>query len=107
MIGLKNPIGKTFVKWGTNMRIIGVVKDIHFTSLKSKIGPLMFMYSPDRANMCFLKIANQNVDATLKYISSTFQKHSPDFLYDFAFMVAKLTIEAARVNPAISLKNQG
>jgi putative ABC transport system permease protein len=86
MIGLKNPIGKTFVKWGTNMRIIGVVKDIHFTSLKSKIGPLMFMYSPERANMCFLKISDRNVDATLKYISSTFRKHSPDFVYDYAYM---------------------
>lgn len=86
MVGLKNPVGKTFVKWGTNMRIIGVVKDIHFTSLKSRIGPLMFMYSPERAGMCFLKISNRNVDETLKTISSTFRKHSPDFVFDHTSM---------------------
>jgi putative ABC transport system permease protein len=86
MAGLKNPIGKTFVKWGTNMRIIGVVKDIHFTSLKSKIGPLMFTYAPERAGMCFLKISNRNVDGTLKSVAATFRKHSPDFVYDYTSM---------------------
>ena len=86
MAGLKSPIGKTFVKGGTNMRIIGVVKDIHFTSLKSKIGPLMFTYAPERAGMCFLKISNRNVDETLRAVAATFRKHSPDFVYDYASM---------------------
>ena len=43
-MGLKNPIGKTVSLWGAKKQIIGIVKDYHFQSLYSKIGPAFFTF---------------------------------------------------------------
>jgi len=91
MAGLKNPVGKilaggALVGADWRMRIIGVVKDIHFTSFKSKIGPLMFLYRPARINMLFVKISEQNVKETIAFLDTTIRKYSPDFVFDYASM---------------------
>ena len=40
-IGYKNPIGRRLNFWGHNGKIIGVVRDFHFNSLKAPIDPLI------------------------------------------------------------------
>jgi len=86
MAGLKSAVGKSLV-WGNyRMRIIGVVKDIHFTSLKTKIGPLIFRYRPERAKMLFLKISGGNVRRTIASIETAIRKHAPNFVFDYAAM---------------------
>ena len=41
-LGFKNPIGEILTtSEGSKLNIIGVVKDFHFKSLHSKIGPLI------------------------------------------------------------------
>jgi putative ABC transport system permease protein len=41
IIGYKDPIGRTFTQWRKKGRIIGVLKDFHFSSLHTKINPLV------------------------------------------------------------------
>jgi putative ABC transport system permease protein len=86
MAGLKNPIGKILVRGKQRMRIIGVVKDIHFMSFKSKIGPLMFLYRPANINLLFLKISGHNVKETIASVNATIRKQCPAFVYDYAYM---------------------
>jgi putative ABC transport system permease protein len=86
MAGLKNPVGKAVDGPNGRMRIIGVVKDIHFTSFKSKIGPLMFRYRPAGINMLFVRISNRDVSATIAAVGEAIRAHSPDFVYDYQFM---------------------
>ena len=86
MAGLKDPVGKRIRKWGRNMQIIGVVKDFHFTSFRTKIDPLMFSYSPERSNIFLIKIEGSQIKETLDYIDSTFRSFSPNFTFDYAFM---------------------
>ena len=40
-IGYKDPINKPFTMWGKKGKIIGVLKDFHFNSLKEQIQPLV------------------------------------------------------------------
>jgi putative ABC transport system permease protein len=86
MAGLKDPVGKRVLKWGQDMRIIGVVKDFHFTSFRTGIGPLMFSYRPDWSKMVLIKIAGRQVRQTLEYIDSTFRRFSPNFVFDYALL---------------------
>ena len=85
--GLTDPIGKKIGRGsGEPMRIIGVVKDIHFTSFRSKVGPLMFLYRPERASWLFVKTSGRRVRETITFIESTIRRQVPDFTYDYAAM---------------------
>lgn len=86
MAGLTYPVGKKIVKWGRDMRIIGVVKDFHYTSFRTKIEPLMFSCDPRRNRLFLIKIAGRDIPETLEYIDSTFRRLSPDFAFDYAFL---------------------
>jgi putative ABC transport system permease protein len=87
MAGLTDPIGKKIGRGsGEPMRIIGVVKDIHFTSFRSKVGPLMFLYRPERASWLFVKTSGRRVRETITFIESTIRRQVPDFTYDYAAM---------------------
>jgi putative ABC transport system permease protein len=85
-VGLLDPVGKKIRKWGQDMQIIGVVKDFHYTSFRTKIGPLMFSYAPERSNLFFIKIAGHNIREALESIDSTFCRISPNFTFDYALM---------------------
>ncbi len=86
MAGLTDPVGKKIIKWGQELEIIGVVKDFHFTSLKSTIQPLMFSYNPMLSKMFFIRISDNNIGPALKYIDSTFRRFDSNFTFDYSFM---------------------
>ncbi|MDH4271608.1 MAG: ABC transporter permease [Candidatus Aminicenantes bacterium] len=86
LAGLKDPVGKKILKWGREMRVIGVVEDFNFTSFKSKIEPLMFSYEPERSNLFLIKIAGHHQGETLAYIDATFRRFSRNFAFDHAFL---------------------
>ena len=84
--GLLDPVGKKICKWGQDMQIIGVIKDFHYTSFRTKIGSLMFSYAPERSNLFLIKIAEHNIREALESIDSTFRRISPNFTFDYALM---------------------
>ncbi len=86
LAGLKNPVGKKILKWDQEMRIIGVVKDFHFTSFKAKIQPLMFSYRPEWSNLFLIKVAGRQLGETLSFIEATFRRFSRNFAFDHAFL---------------------
>jgi putative ABC transport system permease protein len=87
MAGLTDPVGKRIGRGrGEPLRIIGVVKDIHFTSFKSKVGPLMFLYRPERTSWLFVKTSGRRVRETIAFVESTIRRQVPDFTYDYAAM---------------------
>ncbi len=89
MAGLKNPIGRIVTEpahEGLRIRIVGVVKDIHFMSFKSKIGPLAFFCHPANIKMLFLKISGRNSRETIAFVDETMRRHAPGFVFDYSAM---------------------
>lgn len=84
--GLKDAVGRKVVKWGQDMRIIGVVKDFHFSSLKTRIEPLMFSYRPQRSNLFLIKVTGRQLPQALGHIDAAFRRFSPNFAFDHAFL---------------------
>ena len=69
-----------------NLKIVGVVKDYHFTSLKQKIKPQVFTIEPSMEfGDFYIKINEQNKPKTLLAIEGVSRKISPyrPFVYDF------------------------
>jgi len=87
--GIKNGIGKRFTRpdWEDfDGRVIGVVKDFHFTSLKLNLEPVMFLFRPQNGNKFLLKISSNDISGTLDYINSTIRKYSSNFVFDYYFL---------------------
>jgi putative ABC transport system permease protein len=93
LMGFKNPIGKTvyfghpaFPENKRFVKIIGVVKDFHFRSLHSPMGPFIFrMYQPWLFNI-FIKLKPGNVQETIAGIQEISKKIAPDYPFKFQFL---------------------
>ncbi len=83
-IKLEEAIGKSVSMSGRRGEIIGVVKDFHFASLHTNIGPLV-IFPEDQFNKIFIKLPAGNVKENLAKLSETYRSvitHRP-FEYQF------------------------
>ena len=85
-MGLKSPIGKRITVWGRNFRIIGVVKDFHFYSLRQEIQPLIFINMYADFRNIFIKIRSQNIPETLNFIQNKLKEIAPGYFPYLKFL---------------------
>ncbi len=68
------------------MKVICVVKDYHFASLKEKIAPLVLTQDPKYGlQSLFIKLNEGNTAETVKKIESVFRRHVPFMPFDYSF----------------------
>ncbi|MEN8123456.1 MAG: FtsX-like permease family protein, partial [Bacteroidota bacterium] len=84
-MGMDSPIGKWLEALGEKKVIIGVVKDYNFEKLQEKIRPMAMKLSLNNQWIC-IKIKNNNIPATLKYIETQWKQHSNNFPFEFNFL---------------------
>jgi putative ABC transport system permease protein len=83
--GIKDPIGKSFKLWDVTGTIIGVVKDFHYTSLKKRIEPMVFYYSP--ANWAlYIKTTGKDANKAIASIERMWAKYSGDYPFSYSFV---------------------
>ena len=83
--GIKDPVGKWFQLWDTKATIIGVVKDFHYASLKTRIEPMIFYYSP--ANWAlFIKTTGRDANKAIASVEALWKKYSPDYPFNYTFI---------------------
>lgn len=75
---------------GQDFRVIGVVKDFHFKSLREKIGPLVLCPFRSRINsrdryQLSVKLSAENIEGTLKFIGSKFKTFFPNDIFEYKF----------------------
>ncbi|MCK5050608.1 MAG: ABC transporter permease [Candidatus Cloacimonetes bacterium] len=69
-----------------NTKVIGVVKDFHYASLHNQIDPLLIMLSNDpQRNIC-LRIRQENIKGTLKFIEEKWNEFCPTFPFEYTFL---------------------
>ncbi len=87
--GWKNPIGEEVNFWyneNDKYKVIGVVKDYHFSSLSKEISPQLFTMKPSNPfGMAIIKINPGSETESLKHIESTFKKLFPVNPYSYEF----------------------
>ncbi len=69
-----------------NTRVIGVIKDFHYSSLHNQIDPLLIMLSDDpQRNIC-LRIRQENIGRTLEFIEEKWNEFCPTFPFEYKFL---------------------
>ncbi|MBN1271112.1 MAG: ABC transporter permease [Candidatus Aminicenantes bacterium] len=87
MMEAESPVGAKFSFFGREGRVIGVMKDFHFHSLHSGIGPLaMGIGSEDYWNHVLIKIHQDSIPMTLTDINKIWKNIFPHIPFAFRFM---------------------
>lgn len=69
----------------TTHKIIGIVKDFHFNSLRERIEPLVFVLGRSRGFVSF-KVKAEDIDKTLDYIASKWDEFAPGQPFQYSFL---------------------
>ena len=83
-MGLENPVG-TILKEEGNIEIIGVVQDFNFNSLHNKIEPMAIQWRLRSGRAC-IKVSNNNLPETIKYIENLYNEFCPNYPFQYKFM---------------------
>ena len=92
----ENPIGKVINTWGGNSespdavntekyKIVGVVEDFHFESLRQSIAPLAFFLKKSSGLISF-RFEAQNTQQVIQGIQATWEKMAPGMPFSYSFL---------------------
>ncbi|MGB2763215.1 MAG: ABC transporter permease [Candidatus Aminicenantaceae bacterium] len=85
-MGMESPIGKRLSLGEDNFKIIGVVKNYHFRSLRQKIDPLILIYDTESSWILFAKLKSENIPKTIGYIENIWKKFTPGYPFNYRFL---------------------
>lgn len=89
-LGWTDPLSKTFSMPAVGRgpgRVVGVVKDFHFRSIREKIGPLLFFMPPREWYAIYsIKIDAARSDETLEFIEQQWSRFDPDHPFTYSFL---------------------
>jgi putative ABC transport system permease protein len=85
-LGLRDPLETRF-EWDEKKgRVIGVVRDFQFQSLREEITPLVIQISPRNGLVMAVRIRPDRLQDTLAYIEKIWTKYDPSHPFEFSFM---------------------
>ena len=86
-LGFADPIGKVLTSGDTKYRIIGVIKNFHFKTLKIEIDPLVIVkLSPRSSGNCYIKMKTGKISSTVGYIKNLFKSYNLNAPQEFKFL---------------------
>jgi len=87
---LKKIVGKDFQGFSTQLSIVGISKNINFSSLRDSIQPMAFAIMKEiQMQWFFIKISGKETPATIEFIKQTWKKYS-DEEFNLKFLDASL-----------------
>jgi putative ABC transport system permease protein len=84
--GIKDPVGKRFTMHETKGTIIGIVKDFHYASMKEKIAPSVFWYTPKYYDRIYIKTTGLDAQNAIEAAGTVFKKYNGQYPFSFAFL---------------------
>jgi len=89
---LDNPL-ETQLEWGGDQygaeikgKVIGVVKDFQFQSLKDEINPLVIILDPQNTTVFAIRVRPEGIPATLQFIETKWKELDPAHPFKYYFM---------------------
>jgi len=91
IMGLPDVIGARLSQADRQLRVIGVVKDFHFTPIYQEIGPVIIYYDPTYRSFqtyryLFVRLNPGPVPAALAHIEKTVKSFNPGFPFTYRFL---------------------
>jgi ABC-type antimicrobial peptide transport system permease subunit len=87
IMGIGDPVGKSFRFLGLNGRIVGVMKNFHFKGADQPIEPVAFALS-DTTNFQYIliRLTPGNIPGSLKSVEKTWKEIIPEYPLDYSFI---------------------
>lgn len=88
IMGLDNVVGARLDHPELKTRVIGVVKDFHFTPVSRKVGPIILYHNPKIRPYAymFIRVNPVNISKTIAVLEKTYKKFNPNFPFNYKFM---------------------
>jgi putative ABC transport system permease protein len=88
--GWKDPLGKK-LSFGPNsqleLKVIGVVKDFHFASMRHSIEPLIIVNNPGfYKNILSVRLKTEKISSSINTIKNVWQKINPSHPFEYSFL---------------------
>jgi len=85
-IGYKNPVGQPLAFNNIQGKIIGVIKDFHFSSMHENIQPLVIHFAGNlRFGTMLVRIRPDKTPETLAALQKLFKAFNPDYAFSYQF----------------------
>ena len=85
-IGWSDPVGKTFQRGERTLKVIGVVKDFHITSLKNEVKPLIMQMSNHNLQYATIRLATSDLPGAIASIRNTWDAFIPGLPFQYSFL---------------------
>jgi ABC-type antimicrobial peptide transport system permease subunit len=89
IMGVGDPVGKTFSFMGLNGRIVGVMKNFHFKGADQVIEPIAFALTDTsryNLNQILIRLTPGNIPASLKSVEKIWKEVIPEYPLDYSFI---------------------
>ena len=87
LMQIENPVGKSFKMWDREAgRIIGIVNNVHNTSLHQEIRPAFYVQFPYFYNYLIINMKNENIHDTMSLIQGVLGEINPNYPFEFHFL---------------------
>jgi putative ABC transport system permease protein len=89
-MGWAEPVGKQVIHiWGNHRNfwtVVGVVKNFHFTSLRSAIRPMYFVLDTEINRYVSVKLRGEDLPGTVGFVEATWKLLYPELPFDTFFL---------------------
>jgi len=86
IIQYKSPIGKPLTLWGIKGKIVGILKDFHYTSLHVPIKPLIVhLGETDGGGIAAVRIKGGMIKPTVEHLEKICKTINPQFPFSYTF----------------------
>ena len=86
ILGWNDPVGKRMVLAGREGRVIGVVKDFHYQSLRHRIEPLVLPFLRWGHSYVAVRLHPGNVADAVASVGGLWEKFAPDQPFEYSFL---------------------
>ena len=84
--GWKEPVGKT-INYGEKLkRVVGVVEDFHYKSLKEQIVPLIITPTDKASRFIAVRLVAGDIPSAIKQVESVWNKFIPQLPFTYSFL---------------------
>jgi len=85
-MGMDSPIGKRLSIGGSDLSIIGVVKNFHIKPIQTMIEPLVMIMQESMNRTMVVRTKPENISNTIEFVENTYKELNPDTPFEYSFL---------------------
>lgn len=86
VMNVEDPLSVPVTFWSRTGRVVGIVKNFHFSSLHDDIEPLVIAYRPHFISTLTLRITGQNIPESIEYLEEAVTELNPNYPFEYSFV---------------------